>query len=152
MQLCWKQVIHAHIMILHRVAEETLLMALVQLTHPTYNMVLNIILYQTSLPNLPSTSSSLNDHDVPCIVCYIATRVALLMIPGKYTCPPNWTREYYGYLMVERYNHHRSTFECVDEATDTRMEREMIRMEPYSTMWNLAVAVYHVHHMKSRKK
>ena len=50
--------------------------------------------YETSLPNLPSTSSSLNDHDVPCAVCYVATRVALLMIPGKYTCPPNWTREY----------------------------------------------------------
>ena len=38
-------------------SQKTLLMALVQLTHPTY-MVLNI-LYQTSLPNLPSTSSSL---------------------------------------------------------------------------------------------
>ena len=75
--------------------------------------------YQIFLSNLPSTSSSLNDHDVPCVVCYIATRVALLMIPGKYTCPPNWTREYYGYLMAERYNHHRSTFECVDEAAET---------------------------------
>ena len=52
-------------------------------------------------------------------MCYIATRVALLMIPGKYTCPPNWTRKYYDYLMAERYNHHRSTFECVDEAAET---------------------------------
>ena len=37
------------------------------------------------------------------------------MIPAKTSCPPSWTREYYGYLMTERYNHHRSTFECVDK-------------------------------------
>ena len=47
-----------------------------------------------------------------CSICYVATQ------PGKYTCPPNWTREYYGYLMAERHNHHRSTFECVDVAPE----------------------------------
>ena len=36
------------------------------------------------------------------------------MIPGTYLCPLMWTREYYGWLMTERYNHHRFTFECVD--------------------------------------
>ena len=41
------------------------------------------------------------------------------MIPGKYICPSGWTREYYGYLMSERYNHHRSTFECMDLSTET---------------------------------
>ena len=41
------------------------------------------------------------------------------MVPGKYTCPENWTREYYGYLMAERNNHHRSTFECMDRAPET---------------------------------
>ena len=42
------------------------------------------------------------------------------MIPGKYTCPENWIREYYGYLMAELYNNHgRSTFECVDVAAET---------------------------------
>ena len=42
------------------------------------------------------------------------------MIPGKYTCPQNWTREYYGWLMAERSHpsHHRSTFECVDAAPE----------------------------------
>ena len=53
------------------------------------------------------------EHDVPCVVCYVATRVALLIIPGKYTCPPNWIREYYGWLMAEYHGHHRFTFECV---------------------------------------
>ena len=64
--------------------------------------------------NVPSSNLILHDDDVPCSVCYVASRVAVLMIPGKYTCPRNWTREYYGYLMAERYSHQRSTFECVD--------------------------------------
>ena len=44
------------------------------------------------------------------------------MIPGTYICPPNWTREYYGYLMTERSSHSshkgRTTFECVDVAPE----------------------------------
>ena len=36
------------------------------------------------------------------------------MVPGTIACPSSWTREYYGYLMAEHNNHHRSTFECVD--------------------------------------
>ena len=38
------------------------------------------------------------------------------MIPAKYTCPSGWTREYFGYLMSERYNHHRSQFSRVDHS------------------------------------
>ena len=52
--------------------------------------------------------------DVPCAVCQIPTRNTVYMLPAKYTCPTGWTREYYGYLMSERYTHHRSTFSCVD--------------------------------------
>ena len=69
--------------------------------------------------NIPSENFVLHNHDVPCAVCYVATRVALLTIPGKYTCPQNWTREYYGWLMAARYSHHRSTFECVDASSET---------------------------------
>ena len=70
--------------------------------------------------NVPSASLPLNDHDVPCVVCYVAPRETVLMIPGRYTCPPEWTREYYGYLMAERYSHQgRSTFECMDVAPET---------------------------------
>ena len=47
---------------------------------------------------------------------YVATCETVLMIPGRYTCPQSWTREYYGWLMATHYNHHRSTFECVDSA------------------------------------
>ena len=56
------------------------------------------------------------DTNVPCAVCYVPTRTTLYMMPAKYTCLSNWTTEYYGYLMAERYhhNHHRSQFTCVD--------------------------------------
>ena len=80
--------------------------------HHTYNYGAEYEVWS----NIPTSSLRLHQHDVPCSVCYVASRESqtVLMIPGKYTCPQNWTREYYGYLMAERYNHHRSTFECVD--------------------------------------
>ena len=56
-------------------------------------------------------------QNVPCAVCSATTRVAAVMIPARERCPPNWTREYLGYLMTERNHgsHRRSTFECVDK-------------------------------------
>ena len=56
-----------------------------------------------------------DDHDIPCAVCYTFTRPTVLMIPAKAICPPNWTREYYGYLMTARKKHNRSMFECIDK-------------------------------------
>ena len=60
--------------------------------------------------------NNLQDHNVPCAVCYTSTRATMIMIPAKTRCPSSWTREYYGYLMTERdhSNHHRSSFDCVD--------------------------------------
>ena len=52
--------------------------------------------------NVPTSSQALNEQDVPCVVCYVTTRVTALMIPGKHTSLQNWTREYYGWLMAER--------------------------------------------------
>ena len=40
------------------------------------------------------------------------------MIPARIDCPANWTKEYDGALMTERYSHHRSMFECVDRAAE----------------------------------
>ena len=54
--------------------------------------------------------------DVPCAVCHVSNRTAVYLVPAKYTCPSGWTTEYYGYLMTERHNHHRSRFTCVDIA------------------------------------
>ena len=56
-----------------------------------------------------------HDYNVPCAVCYMSTRLTVMMIPAKYCCPSTWTTEYYGYLMIEYRGHHRSPFECVDD-------------------------------------
>ncbi len=63
---------------------------------------------------------STHDHNVPCAVCYVSTRPTVVMIPAKASCPPTWTREYYGYIMTEYHGHNhnirgRTMFECVDE-------------------------------------
>ena len=55
------------------------------------------------------------DHNVPCAVCYVSTRPTVVMIPARASCPPTWTREYYGYLMSDNRGHHRTMYECVDE-------------------------------------
>ena len=40
----------------------------------------------------------------------------VLIIPAKASCPPNWTREYYGYIMTEWSNYYiiggHTIFEC----------------------------------------
>ena len=41
---------------------------------------------------------SLHDHNVPCVVRYVNTRVASILIPGQTICPASWTMEFYGYL------------------------------------------------------
>ena len=71
--------------------------------------------------NNPSSNHHLNNHDVPCVVCYVTERETVLMIPGTYVCPQNWTREYYGFLMAEHYKHQRSTFECMDVDAETEI-------------------------------
>ena len=58
-----------------------------------------------------------HQHNVPCAVCQ-ASREIVLMIPAKTTCPTSWTTEYTGYLMTEKYNHRRSTYECVDKSQE----------------------------------
>ena len=42
---------------------------------------------------------SVFQENVPCAVCS-GTKSTVLMIPAKVTCPTQWRREYYGYLMV----------------------------------------------------
>ena len=59
--------------------------------------------------------SSFNNHNVPCAVCYVATRSVAVMIPAKTQCPTNWTLEYIGYLMSEHHSNSRTMYECVDK-------------------------------------
>ena len=62
---------------------------------------------------------SVDNHNVPCAVCFAATRDTVLKIPAKLTCPTNWTLEYTGYLMSAYNNHYRSTYECVDKDAES---------------------------------
>ena len=73
------------------------------------------MIYGTEYEN-PTAGS--NHANVPCSVCRVPTRTTVLMIPAKYTCPPSWTQEYYGYLMTQYHGNHRTTFECVDRALE----------------------------------
>ena len=76
------------------------------------NYVDGVEYFYNSMPSL----SSFNCHNVPCAVCYVATRSVAVMIPAKTQCPTNWTLEYIGYLMSEYYNHDsRTMHECVDK-------------------------------------
>ena len=61
-----------------------------------------------------------NNHNIPCAVCYAPIRHTHLMIPAKLTCPPNWTREYTGYLMAGyKGNSGRIAFECLDDQPES---------------------------------
>ena len=66
-----------------------------------------------------SSLSAVNSHNVPCAVCYVATRCVALTIPAKTQCPTNWTLEYDGYLASERYDLGRTMYECVDKTPET---------------------------------
>ena len=76
-------------------------------------------LYGSEYETRDGPLSAFHDQNVPCTVCYVSTRGTVLMIPAKTICLPSWTREYNGYLMAERYNYHRSMFECVDQNPET---------------------------------
>ena len=58
--------------------------------------------------------SSLHNDNVPCAVCHVSNRSAVLMIPAWRHCPSGWTVEYTGYLMSDHYTHTKATYECVD--------------------------------------
>ena len=78
---------------------------------------------------------SLNDHNVPCAVCYTSVRSSKLMIPGETTCPSMWTQEYVGYLMAERPDHKRNAvYECVDKDSEAVQVVKLILMVLCSIM------------------
>ena len=52
-------------------------------------------------------------ENIPCAVC-CGNRSKVLMIPAKVNCPPQWQREYYGYLMAPANGNYAASFTCVD--------------------------------------
>ena len=64
--------------------------------------------------------SAFDGHNVPCAVCYVATRCVALMVPAKIRCPTNWTLEYDGYLASGYHGREsRIMYECVDKAPES---------------------------------
>ena len=60
-----------------------------------------------------------HDYNVPCAVCHAPRKSSKLVIPAKVSCPKSWTREYYGYLMTNHYNHNSNKqYECIDNYPD----------------------------------
>ncbi|XP_006813908.1 uncharacterized protein LOC100366899 [Saccoglossus kowalevskii] len=69
--------------------------------------------------------SHLQDYEAVCAVCLVNSRSRVLMIPGTNECPSEeWTREYYGYLMTQRYELERTEFICVDRNAEARYASE----------------------------
>ena len=63
-------------------------------------------------------SGTTHDYNVPCAVCHVR-KSTKIMIPGRYSCPSSWTREYFGYIMTSHYNHPQTVqYECVDSTPD----------------------------------
>ena len=62
---------------------------------------------------------AVHDHNIPCAVCYVSTRVVVTMIPAKTRCPSTWTLEYSGYLMSGDHGHNRAMYVCVDKNPDS---------------------------------
>lgn len=62
-------------------------------------------------PPMTTSRENLNAH---CAVCFVPDKSVHFMIPARRSCPSGWTREYYGYLMTEKYSHARTEFVCVD--------------------------------------
>ena len=77
--------------------------------------------FVTGMPSVPITF-----HNVPCAVCYAKTRETVVMIPGQHTCPHKWRTEYNGWLMSEHFNNRRSTFECIDVASEILYSEDII--------------------------
>ena len=62
------------------------------------------------------------NQNIPCSVCHVSGRPSQIMIPGTYKCPStpyNWTVEYTGWLMSNRYEYKgRTMFTCLDKHPD----------------------------------
>ena len=59
--------------------------------------------------------ASVRQQNMPCAVCS-GTKTRVLMIPARVSCPPQWQREYSGYLMAPHStSNYRNSFMCVDK-------------------------------------
>ena len=58
-------------------------------------------IYTTEYERLEGIDPTLNNFDVPCVVCFVESGTTF-MIPGTLYCPDPWRTEYDGFLMSSR--------------------------------------------------
>ena len=68
-------------------------------------------------------STVLQNTNLPCATCLGLERSTKLMIPSESSCPPNWTKEYYGYLMSSSVSEN-GQFLCVDKSSIATVKME----------------------------
>ena len=73
-----------------------------------------------------SPLNHIKDHNVPCALCQAYGSKNKIMIPSPYECPPNRTREYYGYLMAGHQTSFKGAtqFTCIDKSLGVISESE----------------------------
>ena len=55
-------------------------------------------------------------HNAACTVCFTFNSSTVITVPGKTSCPRDWTVEYQGYLMSESITANgRTVYECIDK-------------------------------------
>ena len=80
-------------------------------TSPSYDSWIGSVSYQVSGYIF---SSSADNKRARCAQCYTNSRPAIMMIPGRKSCPSYWTEEYNGYLMASQESlNHPSRYICV---------------------------------------
>jgi hypothetical protein len=69
----------------------------------------------------PPAFGNIEHHEAPCSVCYTPRRSTKITIPARTSCPPSWTREYYGYMMAAaQYSNQKSKIPvCIDAFADS---------------------------------
>ena len=58
--------------------------------------------YGAEYQTISGPLSAVDEHNVPCAVCYTPTRAAVMKIPAKTQCPLSWTLEYSGYTSCQK--------------------------------------------------
>ena len=72
-------------------------------------------LYGAEYDTRTTALNYIENHNAPCAVCYVSTRSTKIMIPGSYSCPSYWRREYYGWLVASDDDvKARQEFVCLD--------------------------------------
>ena len=65
---------------------------------------------------ISGVNSHADQRNMPCALCKVTGRSAMVMIPSHYECPRGWRKEYNGYIMAGAYSQTGSSmYNCIDK-------------------------------------